>query len=243
MATTYMNLTLPTVGTTVGPTWASQLNTAITSIDSHDHSSGKGATISFSSLTVNADMNFTPSTTSYSLTRMKKADFIASSWADSGTFASAMYVDASGNLHYVNSTSTDIQLTSGSAINVNVAARDSNAYGVQTAAISSPYQARLTGDLSYYKIASGGAFTFNLPWNDSTGGDPIASTDIGRFIVVKGPADAYSNNVTIGLASGRYAAGDRVNNAASFTIDSNNAAYTFVLRACSGTGVLQWDVV
>ena len=47
MATTYMNLTLPTVGTTVGPTWASLLNTAITSIDSHDHSSGKGATISF----------------------------------------------------------------------------------------------------------------------------------------------------------------------------------------------------
>ena len=237
MATTYMNLTLPTVGTTVGPTWASQLNTAITSIDSHDHSSGKGATLSFSSLTVNADMNFTPSTTSYSLTRMKKSDFIASSWADSGTFASAMYVDSSGNLHYVNSTSTDIQLTSGSAINVNVSARDSNAYGVKSTAISSPYQSVMGDDFSYYKVPSGGAFTFYLPYNH--GGDPIASTDIGRFITIKAPSDAYTNNVTVAKSTSSTEA-DTIDGATSFVIDSDNASYTFVLRAISPP---IWDVV
>jgi hypothetical protein len=245
MATTYMNLTLPAVGTTLGPTWATLLNEAIEKIDTHNHTSGKGAPLSFSAMVVNSDMDFTPSTLSYSVTRLKKIDFIPnSSWSDFSDFASSVYVDSSGNLHYVNSTKTDIQLTSGSAINVNVSARDSTAYGVYTGTpISSPYQARLVDEYSYFKIASGGAFTFTLPWNDSSGGDPIASTDVGRFIVVKGPADAYSNNVTVDIESAAYTAGDRVNNAASFTIDSNNAAYTFVLRDCTGTGVLQWDVV
>lgn len=58
MATANMNLDLPTVGVTVGPTWASQLNTAITSIDSHDHTSGKGVQIPSAALNIDADVDW-----------------------------------------------------------------------------------------------------------------------------------------------------------------------------------------
>jgi hypothetical protein len=150
-----------------------------------------------------------------------------------------MYVDSSGNLHYVNSTSTDIQLTSGGGINVNVSARDSNAYGVKSTAISSPYQSLLSDDFSYYKVPSGGAFTFKLPYKH--GSDPIASTDVGRFITIKAPSDAYTNNVTVQV-NGTGTGTDFIDGATSFVIDSDNASYTFVLRLVSGDD-LTWDVI
>jgi hypothetical protein len=52
-----MNLLLPDVGTTVGPTWAEELNSALSIIDAHDHSAGSGAPITPSGLNVNAAIN------------------------------------------------------------------------------------------------------------------------------------------------------------------------------------------
>ncbi len=59
MTTAYMGLTLPVPGSggTPGPTWASDLNTAITSIDSHDHTTGKGTKVPISGINWNADIN------------------------------------------------------------------------------------------------------------------------------------------------------------------------------------------
>jgi hypothetical protein len=45
MATANMNLSLPTVSVTIGPTWATQLNTALETVDVHDHTSGKGVQV------------------------------------------------------------------------------------------------------------------------------------------------------------------------------------------------------
>jgi len=53
-----MNLLLPTPSITIGPTWASQLNTALTTVDSHDHSTGKGIQIGPSGININADLSF-----------------------------------------------------------------------------------------------------------------------------------------------------------------------------------------
>jgi len=58
VATTFMNLLLPTPSITIGPTWASQLNTALTTVDSHDHSTGKGIQIGPSGININADLSF-----------------------------------------------------------------------------------------------------------------------------------------------------------------------------------------
>ena len=56
MTTLNMGLTLPTVGTTTDPTWSNELNAAVTTIDAHDHSSGKGARITPAGLNISTDL-------------------------------------------------------------------------------------------------------------------------------------------------------------------------------------------
>lgn len=60
MATPFMTLTLPDVGAggTPGTTWASYLNTALTTIDLHDHTSGKGTQVPTAGLSIDADLDF-----------------------------------------------------------------------------------------------------------------------------------------------------------------------------------------
>jgi len=49
-----MNLTIPTVGVTTGPTYATDINNALTTIDSHDHSPGNGVAISNAGISTTA---------------------------------------------------------------------------------------------------------------------------------------------------------------------------------------------
>src|SRR6266851_181840 len=58
MATPFMSLTLPTVSITIGPTWATQLNAALTLIDSHQHTPGTGQLVPTTGLNINADLTF-----------------------------------------------------------------------------------------------------------------------------------------------------------------------------------------
>ena len=58
MATSFLNLTLPTVTVTLGPTWATQINAAFEVIDEHDHTSGKGVQIPTAGLNINDDLDF-----------------------------------------------------------------------------------------------------------------------------------------------------------------------------------------
>ena len=57
--TTFMNLVLPTPGERLGPTWATDINTALTRIDQHDHSS-IGKSLGVAALTIDADVDFEP---------------------------------------------------------------------------------------------------------------------------------------------------------------------------------------
>ena len=59
MSTTpYMNLTLPTVSTTEGPEYATENNTAFTTVDSHNHTSGQGVQVPVAGLNINDDLSF-----------------------------------------------------------------------------------------------------------------------------------------------------------------------------------------
>jgi hypothetical protein len=53
--TTFMNLTLPDVSVTIGPDWATQLNAALSSVDSHDHSSGNGNKVTQAGINITDD--------------------------------------------------------------------------------------------------------------------------------------------------------------------------------------------
>lgn len=53
-----MNLPIPIAGVETGPNYALDVNNALTLIDSHDHSSGKGVQINPSGINVNSDLTF-----------------------------------------------------------------------------------------------------------------------------------------------------------------------------------------
>jgi hypothetical protein len=110
MATTYMNLTLPTVDSTIGPTWANQLNTAITAIDAHDHSSGKGVPIPVAGININADLDMN----NYSLSSLGSATFISLDAVLSTV--NSLYVK-SGDLYFTDSAGNAVRLTASGAIN------------------------------------------------------------------------------------------------------------------------------
>ena len=58
MTTTNMSLNEPSVGVTTGPTWATQTNSNWETIDTHDHTSGKGVQLTPSALNINADRDW-----------------------------------------------------------------------------------------------------------------------------------------------------------------------------------------
>lgn len=53
-----MGLVLPTVSVTPGPTYATENNTAFTTVDSHDHSTGKGVQITPAGINITSDLEF-----------------------------------------------------------------------------------------------------------------------------------------------------------------------------------------
>jgi hypothetical protein len=53
-----MGLFLPVPGVTTGPQWATELTANSSTVDTHDHTSGKGVQIPFAAIVVNADLSF-----------------------------------------------------------------------------------------------------------------------------------------------------------------------------------------
>ena len=111
MATTFMNLTLPTVSSTIGPQWATELNAAISTIDSHDHSSGKGTQVTTAGININANLSFNNN----SVTDLGAGTFnnLTSFLTDLNT----IYVK-DGELYFNDAAGSQVKMTSSGSINV-----------------------------------------------------------------------------------------------------------------------------
>jgi microcystin-dependent protein len=111
MPTTYMNLTLPTPSVTEGPEYAEQNNTALETIDEHDHSPGKGTPVPSAGIEIDADLDFNDN----KLTAVKAVNF-----EDQAANLSAANVQSlhavDGDLWFNNSSGTPVQITQGSSI-------------------------------------------------------------------------------------------------------------------------------
>ena len=104
-----MSLNEPSVGTTAGPTWATEVNENFTTIDQHDHTSGKGVQLTTSALNINADLEFNGN----AATELKRLT-IDSSATGSGTNYSVY--QSGGNLFWYNGSGQAVQITDGSAV-------------------------------------------------------------------------------------------------------------------------------
>lgn len=114
-----MSLTLPTVGTvasggTAGPTWATLLKQALETIDSHNHTSGKGTRVPISGINFNADVDFE----GYSLEAIERLGLATQTVSlASAANKNSLYVK-DGELYYITTAGADIQITSGSGLNL-----------------------------------------------------------------------------------------------------------------------------
>lgn len=120
MATPNMNLTLPVVSQTPGPTWASEINADLTIIDGHNHA-GVGALVPVAGLDINSDLSLA----THALTDVTKAVLLDQL---SVLTVNSVYA-VGGNLYWTNGSGQAVQITSGNAVNVGVTGNISGMIG------------------------------------------------------------------------------------------------------------------
>lgn len=125
-----MSLDLPVVGPsgTIGPTYATMLNAALTLVDSHDHTTGKGTKVTPAGINVNANFNFS----SFGQYNVNYAKLVNNTSTVSDT--TSVWCK-NGDLYWKNSGGTDVQVTSGNSINVTAAGGIGGDYTTSTASV------------------------------------------------------------------------------------------------------------
>ena len=248
MATTILGLTTSSVCVTAGPTGATNEQTNLTTLDNHDHTSGKGVQLGPSSLNINADLEFNQNSAS----ELKNVIFDSSVTAASTNYS--LY-QSSGNVYWRNGSGTAVQITDGSAVNTSGGSISgmsanaqvlfsSNAYVFKfDSTLSDPGIAKLgCADITMYKYdASGSAANVTLKFlgsgttgvltvPDETGTLLSTATSFAGTISVATSA----SNASITLSphgTGHVVAG---NGGATGKITSNGA-YDLILDTNSGT--------
>jgi len=105
-----MDLVLPDVSSTVGPTWASLLNAALEAVDAHDHSTNSGVAITPAGLNINANLTMGD----FSLTSLGSADLTDQA---SALASGSRRIFAYGSeLYYRDGSGNNVQITSGGSV-------------------------------------------------------------------------------------------------------------------------------
>lgn len=195
--TSNMSLVLPTPSVTPGPTYAELNNTAFTTIDTHDHTTGKGVKVPSSGLNINAALSFN----SYGATALAFVAFTASS---APATTKSIYVNSSNDLYYYNASGASVQLTSGSSI----AAVGS---GVITAVTPGAYPYSVTSGNAQQVVLvdTTSAHTLNLP----------PATNAMAFWIKDLTGTAATYNITV-TPDGS----DTIDGAATLVLDENNSS-------------------
>lgn len=106
-----MNMPVPVVGVDPGPDWATNVNSCLSIIDSHNHTSGQGVQITPSGLNINTDLSFQ----SNNATNLRTARFTAQS-APLAAPADLGCIYVSGvDLYYNDENGNQIRLTQSGA--------------------------------------------------------------------------------------------------------------------------------
>lgn len=176
-----MNLTLPVPSTTPGPQWATQVNSAFSVVDQHNHTFGSGVPVPTSGLNINADLPFN----SHAALGLTSVTFSGANVA----LAGAIYADPSGNLYYNNSGGTPVQITAGNSLSA-------TSLGGITGLVS---PAEVVFDLGT------GTFTFtqdsitNTPGQVDSGPLTVRRASANSFGVTLEPASGIAAGYTLSL--------------------------------------------
>lgn len=169
-----MNLDLPTPESTVGPDWAEALNTALTAVDSHDHSDNNGTKVTQAGIefTDTVDVN------QQALDNVKQVNLSA----QASVVGTGILYRVGSNLWFNNGAGVAIQLTSGSSV---------NASGTGTISLDTPgaypYDVDSGDAQKVLGVDTSSAKTVNLP----------AATTSMFFMIKDITGSAQSNNISV----------------------------------------------
>lgn len=193
-----MNLELPTVGVTTGPDWATLLNAAFTTVDAHDHTSGKGVQVPTSGLNINADLSMGQN----ALLDAEYIELVTQGSAPSDN--KTVYVNSSNDLYYRNGSGTSVQITSGGAL-----AATGSGVVTYSGVTTTPFAVQSSDAQKILGVNTSTAKTLNLP----------AATNVVWIGIKDVSGTAATNNITV-TPNGS----DTIDGAASLTINENFAA-------------------
>lgn len=217
MATTFMNLNLPTPTVTLGPEWATELNTALETIDSHDHTSDKGVQIPTAGLNINADLDFN-SNKAFSLLSTQFTEQTAT--LTGATNAGSVYV-TSGDLYYTNTSGVAVQLTSGGSI----VSTPGSAQIFETTVVNTDLTISAASTFVYLIVDTTTTRTIDLPL--------ASAVTAGRIYIVKDSSgQALDNPITVNIQGS-----DEIDGASSQQLNSNYGSWTIV-----GDGIDKWYI-
>lgn len=111
--TPYMGLLLPVPGSEPGPTYATDNNTAFTTVDSHNHTSGQGIQIPSAGLNINADLPFG----GFNAITLRSSRFSNQGSPLSGVNDLDCLYSSGNNLYWNNGSGQQVQITAGAALN------------------------------------------------------------------------------------------------------------------------------
>jgi hypothetical protein len=217
--TANMSLVLPTVSSTLGPDWATLLNAALTLVDTHDHSSGKGVKVTPTGLNLNANVTLNDFyLTDVGSMRLTSLGATLVTPSDVGSI-----YNVNGNLYWNNDAGTAVQLTSGGSP---VAASDGVSRAFERSSVNANTIISAAGTVSYYDVDTTSSVTFTLP--------AANGVSAGRFYEIKDTTgSAGTNNIVINRAGA-----DTIDGATSFTINLNYGAVRLV-----SDGTSKWAVI
>ena len=133
-ATANMALDLPTVGVTAGPTYATLINAALTTIDSHTHASGSGVKVPVAGLNINANLDMEPSSTEYAVFAAKYYGLREQS--SSPAAANSLWSNAAGEMVWRDDGNKDTVITDDGSISASTIGGIGGDYSTTNAVIN-----------------------------------------------------------------------------------------------------------
>jgi len=110
--TPQMSLVLPTPGGDIG-SWDDEINAALTQIDGHDNTTGKGPKVPVAGLNINASISLS---SLYSITNIASLDFASVAALTSGV-RRLFFNAADGELYVRTNAGVNVKITSGASLN------------------------------------------------------------------------------------------------------------------------------
>lgn len=129
MATTYMGLTLPTLGGSSG-TWDDLLNALVTLIDAHDHTTGAGKRVPSGGVDFDDDVTITGSWLGVVALGFRQSD--------SGTispYSRCLYMGTDNELYWRTAGGVNVKVTNGAALNIALVGGIEGDYSTTTASL------------------------------------------------------------------------------------------------------------